>query len=59
MKRRSQAVGFTLLETALALVIMALVVSAMIYPLRAQVETHNVYRWAAKLLEQAARLEPS
>ena len=39
MRRCSSSIGFTLLETALALVIMALVVSAMIYPMQAQVET--------------------
>jgi type II secretory pathway pseudopilin PulG len=42
LKRYGPCAGFTLLETALALVIMALVVSAMIYPLRTQVETRFV-----------------
>jgi trehalose 6-phosphate synthase len=28
-------------------------------PMRETIRQHNVYRWAAKLLEQAARLEPS
>lgn len=52
MKRRLPSAGFTLLETALALVIMALVVSAMIYPLRAQVETRFVDE-TQKILDEA------
>ena len=52
MKPRPSAAGFTLLETALALVIMALVLSAMIYPLRAQVETRFVDE-TQKILDEA------